>query len=107
MKKIILILLAIVGFTSPTFSQKGSAPKDQSAELNDVIDRINAALSEVQKTADIPKLNSATVKLETTYDRSGGGGFKIFVKASRKWAKGSASSITYKYEAPQGITACK
>ena len=107
MKKIVALVLLSISAMSPAFSQKGSTPKDQTAELNDVIERINVALTEVQRVTDLPKLKTATVKLETTYDKSGGGGFKIFVKASRKWTKGSSSSITYKYEAIASIAESK
>jgi hypothetical protein len=105
MKNIILAMcLATCSFSLVLAQKSPKAPPAETVELKDVIERINAALAEAQKSPEAASLLSATIKLETAYDKSGGGGFKVFAKASRKWAKGASSSVTYKYSTPITIT---
>jgi len=63
----------LLAVSDSTFAQ--IADPTQTAELNVVILKINAALAAVQQMPGVPKLDNATVKLETIYDKSGDGGF--------------------------------
>ncbi len=91
-----ILLLSIALLTT---AQEKSGSKDD-IELNDVIAQINKSLKEAQNELEGITLKEASVNLETTSSKTGGGGFKIFVKASRKWSKETTSSVTFNFGPP-------
>lgn len=99
MKKIILFVLLALSFSQTIAQEKKSAEND--VELNKVIERINFSLKQAQNELVGIALTEASVTLETISAKSGGGGFKIFVKASKKWSKEASSSVTYSFGPPQ------
>lgn len=74
----------------------------KTADLKSVIKLINESLKIAQ--ADLEKhrllLSEAEITLVTATEKSGGGGIKIFAKASGKWSKEITSTVTYKFAAP-------
>ena len=63
--------------------------------INNSLDKANENL-----TAKDLDIESAKITLKTSYDQSGGGGFKLFAKASKKWELEKASTLTFLYEKP-------
>ena len=78
---------------------RGGAPKELA--LDAVIKSINGSLSIAQSKLKGVTLNEGSVTLETTYSNEGGGGFKLFVRAERKWSKESTNTVTYNYKKPE------
>jgi hypothetical protein len=104
MKTSLLLLIVLVFMTSYTFAQGQKKEKDDSVnktlKLEDVIKSINNSLAIAQAQLEGVELGEGSVTLQTTYDKEGTGGFKLFVKASKTWSKESSNSVTYKYKKP-------
>ena len=77
---------------------------DDYGDIDAVVKQINKSLSLAQGSLNGITLQGGSVTLETIATQSGGGGFKIFVKASRKWQKEASSSVTYNFSKP-GVSA--
>ncbi|WP_116790286.1 trypco2 family protein [Flavobacterium psychrotrophum] len=98
MKKFILIFILIANHGLAQTSTE-TLPLDQ------VITIINNSLDSASNQLKDVKLNitEAEVSLSTIYDKSGGGGFKIFVKAEKKWELEKTSTMTYSYKKVEQI----
>jgi hypothetical protein len=97
MKKILLIICLMVSL--PSFSQTEKSRKD-TFPLEQVIKVINNSL--VKATDSIgSKLKGAKITLATTYDKSGGGGLKFFVKAGKEWENTKTISMSFEFEKPK------
>lgn len=97
MKNLILVALCLVG--NFLFSQKQKLSTN-TYPLEDMITTINNSLSNAKsnlKDSTI-EIQKAEIALETSYDTSAGGEFKLFVKASKKWQLQKANTIKYVYE---------
>ncbi len=100
MKNVVLLLVVLAFGYSQSFAQKKN-PNESEVELNKVIERINSSLKQAQNELEGITLTEASVTLQTISAKSGGGGFKIFIKASKKWSKESSSSVTYSFGQPE------
>ena len=69
-------------------------------ELDAVIKSINNSLSIAQARFEGVTLNDGSITLQTTSTKAAGGGFKLFVRAEKRWSKGTSNSVTYKYKKP-------
>lgn len=69
---------------SVLFASLSFAANAQDIELNEVISKINTSLNQAQNGLVGVTLTGASVTFETISAKTGGGGFKIFVKASKK-----------------------
>lgn len=96
MKKLILILT--VAFQSLTFFAQ--AEEKETIPLEAMITIINNSLDKANEQLSTTALDirTAEITLKTSYDKSGGGGFKIFVKASKKWELEKANTMKFVYE---------
>jgi len=61
--------------------------------INNSLDKANERLDSIDLD-----VKSATITLKTSYDKSGGGGFKLFVKASKKWQLEKVNTMKFVYE---------
>lgn len=61
--------------------------------INNSLDRANEQLN-----SEVLNIKTAEITLKTSYDKSGGGGFKLFVKASTKWELEKANTMKFVYE---------
>jgi hypothetical protein len=90
---VFVLLLSIL-----TYAQNDT----ETGSLQSMVNLINASLDATSDSLDKIDVNltKAEITLETAYDRTGGGGFKIWFKGSKKWNKQRSSSITYTYKKP-------
>ena len=97
MKNLLLAISLI--FTSAAFAQEN---KSETLALDSIITIINNSLNKANENLEDKNLDikSAEIALKTSYVKSGGGGFKLFVKASKKWELEKASTLTFVYEKP-------
>ena len=97
MKNLLLAISLI--FTSAVYGQENKA---ETLPLNSIITTINNSLDKANENLETKKLDikTAEISLKTSYVKSGGGGFKLFVKASKKWELEKASTLTFVYEKP-------
>ncbi len=97
MKNLLLAISLI--FTSAAFAQE---KKSETLPLDSIITIINNSLDKANENLEAKNLDikSAEIALKTSYVKSGGGGFKLFVKASKKWELEKASTLTFVYEKP-------
>lgn len=103
MKRVLALLLLIIPYLSYSQS-KPVAAQDSTCELNSIIDQINNSLNDAESELNPIKIKKAEIEFEIVYDKSGGGGFKIFAKASKMWEKEYSSSIKFSYEPPKPDT---
>lgn len=110
---LLLSMLAILSISSMAQThQEKKVPDKQpiageagtkTADLKSVIALINESLKIAEK--DLQKhnvtLSEAEITLTTISEKSGGGGFKIFAKASGKWYKEITNTVTYKFVTPK------
>ncbi|WP_336702885.1 hypothetical protein [Chryseobacterium indologenes] len=96
MKNLILLLLCLFGnllFAQTTESSPTTYP------LKSMISIINNSLS--RASADLEgrkiEIKNAEIALSTTYDAKGGGEFKLFVKATKKWQLEKATTVKFNY----------
>ena len=91
-------LLGIISLliSSVVFSQE----KTETYPLDLMIQVINNSLDKANKRLDSVhiQIQHAEITLQTLLDKSGGGGFKIFVKAEKKWELEKASTLTFTFE---------
>jgi hypothetical protein len=102
MKKLISILALFLFATTPTMAQKSGSEKTSSIatmELGDVAKAITEGLGLANATLQAKglEISEAEVTLQTVRSAEGGGGFKIFVKGSKKWHLEKTSSIKFAY----------
>lgn len=84
----------ILNLTSPIKEEIKTYPLESIITIiNNSLDKANEEL-----TGEDPKIEKTKITLKTVYDKSGGGGFKLFVKASKKWELEKASSVTFEYK---------
>lgn len=102
MKQLISMFALLLFATVPVQAQKGGGGKTSAIatmDLGDVVKEINTGLG--LANADLQakglEISEAEVTLQTMRSTEGGGGFKIFVKGSKKWHLEKASSIKYSY----------
>lgn len=121
MKKFVLSVscLLLLSFTSlaqtPAAAISSEKESDvdkvgtKDATLVSVIDLINKSLKIAEKDLASLKLtlSQAEITLVTSSERAAGGGIKIFAKASGKWSKEAASTVTYKFITPKSTAAEK
>lgn len=110
MKALLTTLVMTCAIAAQTQAQKGSteaAGKLETMALDSVVSEVNKALSLSSEDLRMNGLviSEAEVTLKTIRSTEGGGGFKLFVKASKKWGLEKASSITYSYERPETLMA--
>jgi hypothetical protein len=96
MKKSILILTTLF-FSLTLFAQE---EQKETIPLDAMITIINNSLDKANERLSTSSLDvrTAEITLKTSYDKSGGGGFKIFVKASKKWELEKANTMKFVYE---------
>jgi hypothetical protein len=101
MKKSISILTLLLG-TLTLFAQQD---KNETFPLEAMIAVVNNSLEKANERLSATSLDikTAEITLKTSYDKSGGGGFKIFVKASKKWELEKANTMTFVYEKAEKI----
>lgn len=104
MKRVLTILLLVIPYLTYSQSKSAVAQNDSTCELNRIIEQINNSLQDAKSELKSIKIKKAEIELEIGYDKSGGGGFKIFAKASKKWEKEYSSSMKFSYELPQQDT---
>jgi hypothetical protein len=96
MKRLILVLtlsLSILNLFAQQ-EEKATIPLEAMITIiNNSLDKANERLS-----ANSLDVSTAEITLKTSYDKSGGGGFKIFVKASKKWELEKANTMKFVYE---------
>ena len=97
MKNLLLAISFIL--TSAAFAQE---KKSETLPLDSIITTINNSLDKANENLKDKNLDikSAKIALKTSYVKSGGGGFKLFVKASKKWELEKASTLIFVYEKP-------
>ena len=94
MKNLLLILILLTGTALFAQDKSETFPLESMIKIiNNSLDKANERL--VSKNLDI---KTAEITLKTVYDKSAGGGFKLFVKASKKWELEKASTMTFEYE---------
>lgn len=79
---------------------RGDAPPELA--LDAVIQYINESL--LIANDQLPNevtLVEGSITLQTTYNKEVGGGFKLFVRAARRWSKESSNSVTFNYKKPE------
>lgn len=91
-KVILLFLLSILCIKASAQEANNVLPLDSIVQL------INRSLMEAQADLEGTTLTAATITLQVVQAKEGGGGFKLFAKASGKWSKEYSSSITYSYK---------
>lgn len=96
MKKSLLLLTLFFG-TATLFAQQD---KPETFPLEAMIKIINNSLDKANDKLNDQALDikTAEITLITSYDKSGGGGFKLFVKASKKWELEKANTMKFVYE---------
>jgi|GEM_PF-1114189 len=103
-KNTLLIILLIITFSANAQKRQQSS-KSVVLELSSVVDLINRSITqaskELSKTETKLKIKEAAITLETVYDLSGGGEFKLFAKASKKWELEKTTSITFSYSSEE------
>jgi hypothetical protein len=101
MKKTIVILCTLLCING--FSQNQTS--DGTYPLADFVSVVNKALFLANESISksTAELVNAKVTLKTVYSKEGGGGFKLFISASKKWEKELSSSIVYEYVKPDKI----
>lgn len=95
MKKLPLLFIALL--TTSLLSAQES--KTETLPLESIISIINRSLDKASDQLDEEdlKIKSAVISLKTTYNKSGGGGFNIILKASKKWQLENANTFTFSY----------
>ena len=93
MKKYLTVFLLSCAFVSRGQENKNDAPLEAMiAVINNSLDKASDDLSSSNL-----KIKKAEITLKVSKDVNGGGGFKLFVKASKKWEKEKTSSVTFSY----------
>jgi hypothetical protein len=103
MKTIFTILTALM-FTTGVYSQEfytssnSKEKSEQESPINEIVDLINKSLEKAQGSLSDIKIQEAEISLKTSYTKNGGGGFKIFLKASKKWEVENANTFTFTFD---------
>ncbi|WAC42234.1 trypco2 family protein [Pedobacter sp. SL55] len=99
--KRILFFLVISGMLVGGSHAQQQKDDIETFELKEIVSLINNSLEKASKELDVsmqPKLQSAEITLSTIYNKTGGGGFKIIAKASKKWQLERSTTLTFSYE---------
>lgn len=122
MKKITYLLIIFVLTSLSTFAQKKPTNppiiKTETFELNNVIAKVNESIIEATKRIDDSKqinteeqnslkITDAEITFQTIYDISGGGEFKLFARASKKWELEKTTTMTFSYSTVKNLTSEK
>lgn len=97
--KIITAMLLVI----PGYAQ--DADQAELAPIEKIIEGVNTSLYNANyalNDSDV-EIKTAKVSLKTAQSTTTGGGFKIFIKASKKVQWNNSSSITYSYTQPPGL----
>lgn len=104
MKYIILLLTTQMLFFCSLHAQSNSASDiTDTLPLDLVIQTVNNSLKEASEDLSGISLESASVTFKTILDVEGGGGFKLFAKASKEWSKETSNSVTYNFAKPSRL----
>ena len=98
MRKAIFGLLSVLVINTAVVGQEEQI---ETVDLDKVILGINEGLERAQGSLVGLQIESAEVTFKTVRDKEGGGGFKLFAKASKEWQRENASSVTYKFQKPK------
>ena len=105
MKNSFLLIAAVIITSGSVFSQPNTVNNDtDTLPLDLVIQTVNNSLKETSETLKGVSLESASVTFKTILDVQGGGGFKLFAKASKEWSKETSNSVTYNFKKPQNLS---
>jgi hypothetical protein len=102
--KTIFLIIATLFFSIEVYSQevyKLSNPSETTEEespLDEIVSIINKSLEKAQNNLKGIQIESADLTLKTSYSKQGGGGFKLLLKASKKWEVENANSLTFRFE---------
>lgn len=96
MKKLLSIISLVVAISSQAQAQVNNGFKTY--ELDSMITKVNNSIKKAsEKLGTDLTIQSAEITLKTVYDKSFGGGFKLFVKANHSWELEKASTLTFYY----------
>ncbi|MFK8037283.1 MAG: hypothetical protein AB8B74_03250 [Crocinitomicaceae bacterium] len=85
---------------SIAFLLNGYAQKKQQTEtmtLKSIVETINNSIEGTAAELEGVSIQKAEITLQTVFDKTSGGGFKIFVKAKKQWNRTKSSSINYSF----------
>ncbi|HQV38932.1 MAG: hypothetical protein IPL81_10110 [Flavobacteriales bacterium] len=110
MKKLLTMLVLTLCMAMAVQAQKQPAAKTDGIEtrgLDEVVQEVNIGIGLAREDlkANGLEISTAEVTLKTIRSTDAGGGFKIFVKASKKWQLEKASSVKYSYAKMESLVA--
>lgn len=98
---LLLSSLSIFAQEEPTFT------KPEMFDLKSIVTIVNRSIIEASKKLKESetklKIKEAEITLQTIYDLSGGGEFKVIAKASKKWELEKTTTLTFSYSSVEEI----
>ncbi|MBF6643917.1 hypothetical protein [Chryseobacterium indologenes] len=99
MKKLFLIILLIVSNLATAQKTSKTIPLDSMIEIiNGCMINANTQLSKRGFPLKKVEIKSAEISLTTSYDASGGGEFKLLVKAGKRWELEKTNTMKFVFE---------